>query len=38
MNIYNEIMSAMRAVDVNAEYKMAQKTAEVIAKPYLKWI
>jgi len=38
MKIYEEIMGAMRAVDVSKDYKTAEKNAEVIAKPYLKWV
>jgi hypothetical protein len=38
MKIYDEIMKKMRAIDVSEEYKIAEKRAEVIAKPYLKWV
>jgi hypothetical protein len=39
MKIYKEILSIlMRAVDVKEEYKMGEKNAEIIAKPYSKWV
>ena len=36
--IYKEIMGAIRAEDLNGEIKELKKKAEVIAKPYLKWV
>ena len=38
MKIYDEIMTALRAVDLSGEFVNAKKKAEVIAKPYLKWV
>jgi hypothetical protein len=39
MKIYEEIiMNKMRALDVGEEYKLSEKKAEMIAKPYLKWV
>jgi len=38
MKIYEEIMGAMRAVDISQDYKTAEKNAQVIAKPYFKWV
>lgn len=38
MEIYKEIMGAIRAEDLNGEFEELKKKAEVIAKPYLKWI
>ena len=37
MNIYEEIMSAIRAVDLRNEFSAAKEKAEILAKPYLKW-
>jgi len=38
MKIYNEIMSAIRAIDLSGEFVTAKEKAQVIAKPYLKWV
>ena len=38
MKIYDEIMSAIRAVDLSKEFVTAKEKAKVIAKPYLKWV
>ena len=38
MKIYDEIMSAIRAVDLSEEFVTAKEKAKVIAKPYLKWV
>jgi hypothetical protein len=38
MKIYEEIMSAIRAVDLSREFGPAREKAEVLAKPYLKWV
>jgi hypothetical protein len=38
MKIYDEIMKKMRAMDVSEEHKVAEQKAEMIAKPYLKWV
>ena len=38
MEIYKEIMSAIRAVDLKNEFKVAKEKAEIMAKPYLNWV
>ena len=38
MDIYKEIMGAIRAEDLNVEVEELKKKAEVIAKPHLKWV
>jgi hypothetical protein len=38
MKIYDEIMTAIRAVDLSEEVVTAKEKAKVIAKPYLKWV
>jgi hypothetical protein len=38
MNIYKEIMAAIRAVDIKEELAAAKEKGEVMAKPYLKWV
>ena len=38
MKIYDEIMTAIRAVDLSEEFVTAEEKAKAIAKPYLKWV
>ena len=38
MDIYKEVMGAIRAKDLNGEVEEMKKKAEVIAKPHLKWV
>jgi len=38
MAIYEEIMGAIRAKDLNGEFEELKKKAEVIAKPHVMWI
>lgn len=38
MKIYEEIMNAIRAVDLNNAFSAAKEKAEILAKPYLKWM
>ena len=38
MNIYNDIMTAIRAVDLSEDFKVVKEKAEVMANPYLKWV
>jgi hypothetical protein len=39
MKIYDEIiMKKMRALDLSTEYKLSEQKAEIISKPYLKWV
>lgn len=38
MVIYQEVMKALRAVDISEKFEVAQKKGEVTAKPYLKWV
>jgi hypothetical protein len=38
MKIYEEIMSAIRAVDLSNEFSVAKEKAEILAKPYSKWM
>ena len=38
MEIYKEIIAAIRGEDLNGEFKELKRKAEVIAKPYLKWV
>jgi hypothetical protein len=36
--IYEEIMSALNAVDLSEEFVTAKQKGEGLAKPYLKWV
>jgi hypothetical protein len=36
--IYEEIMRALGAEDLSGEVVVAKEKAEIIAKPYLKWV
>jgi hypothetical protein len=38
MKIYEEVMSAIRAVDLSNEFSVAKEKAEILAKPYSKWM
>jgi hypothetical protein len=38
MVIYRDIMSAIQAVDMNGEVTELENKAEIVAKPYMKWI
>jgi len=37
-DIYTEIMTALRAVDLSGRFVAAQEKAKMVAKPYLKWV
>jgi hypothetical protein len=36
--IYKEVMSAIRAEDLNGELAAAKEKGQKMAKPYLKWV